>query len=49
MKISKQLEKRIDKELAEYEKGEKEHKVEFYNEEQAIKYMFGESYINRTI
>ena len=44
MKISKELGDRIERELEELDKAEKERKVKFYNEEEAFKIMFGGRY-----
>lgn len=42
MVFSKELQERIDRELAEYEQRKKEGKVKFYSEEEAFKIMFGD-------
>ncbi len=42
MKLSKELEERVKKAIEELEKDEKENKIKYYPEEEAMKMMFGE-------
>ena len=49
MKFSKELIQRIDKELKELEEKEKEGKVKWYSEKEAMQLMFGEHYIEKKI
>lgn len=49
MKLSKELEEEIRKEIEEYEKDKRENKVIYYNEEEAFKIMFGGTYIEKNV
>ena len=42
MKLSKELEEKVKKAIEEFEKEEKENKIKFYSEEEAMKMMFGD-------
>lgn len=49
MKISKELEEKIDKAIEEYEKAKREGTMKFYEEEETMQMMFGDNYIEKTI
>ena len=42
MKLSKELEEKVKKAIEEFEREEKENKIKFYPEEEAMKMMFRE-------
>ena len=42
MKLSKELEEKVKKAIEEFEREEKENKIKFYSEEEAMKMMFGD-------
>ena len=47
--LSQELEEEIKKEIEEYEKDKRENKVIYYNEEEAMKIMFGGTYIEKNV
>ena len=49
MKLTKELEERIQKEIEEFEKEEKEGKIVFYSQEEFIKMLFKEAPIEKNI
>lgn len=49
MKLTKELEERIQKGIEEFEKEEREGKIKFYSKEEAMKLMFGERNIGEKI